>query len=71
MQTDHIDALFLELSQFTKAKTKRELALVAALENVYVTCGRIENLEAHDDSVNLQYLVSDMRAECKKALLDN
>lgn len=71
MQTDHIDALFLELSQFTKAKTKRELALVAALENVYVTCGRIENLEAHDNSVSLQNLVSEIQTECKKALLDN
>ena len=59
------------MAELTKAKTKRELALVAALENVYATCGRIENLEAHDNSINLQYLVSDMRTECKKALLDN
>lgn len=71
MVTSNIDALFLELSQFTKAKTKRELTLIAALENVYAMCNRIENLEAHDNSVNLQYLVSDMQAECKKALLDN
>lgn len=71
MQTDHIDALFLELSQFTKAKTKRELALVTALENILVTSNRIENLEAYDNSIWLQQLVSELQAECKKALLDN
>jgi hypothetical protein len=31
MKTEHIDKLFLELSQFTKAKTARELALEARL----------------------------------------
>jgi len=31
METEHIDKLFLELSQFTKATTKREAALTARL----------------------------------------
>lgn len=33
-ETETIDKLFLELSQFTEAKTKRELELEAALRTV-------------------------------------
>lgn len=34
METEIIDKLFLELSQFTKAKTKRELELEEEIEEV-------------------------------------
>lgn len=34
IETQTIDRLFLELSQFTKATTGRELALLAALESI-------------------------------------
>lgn len=32
METETIDKLFLELSQFTKARTEREIALTAAYD---------------------------------------
>lgn len=41
METEHIDKLFLELSQFTKATTARELALeerLAVAENAAREC---------------------------------
>ena len=36
METETLDKLYLEWSQFTKAKTKRELQLEAALRKIAV-----------------------------------
>jgi len=36
METEMVDKLFLELSQFTKAKTKKEILLETALRKIYL-----------------------------------
>lgn len=39
METELIDKLFLELSQFTNAVTKKELILAQALLDTRIVCG--------------------------------
>lgn len=42
IETQQIDMLFLELSQFTKAKTKREIELEYALEDARLFANVVE-----------------------------
>ena len=55
MDTDTIDRLFLELSQFTKAKTKKELKLINLLERlVDATTAHINTPEHQQRKVALE-----------------
>jgi hypothetical protein len=57
-QTEQIDKLYLELSQFTSATTKKEIDLAKAMKNLMLNCPaelqkNAEFLEAWDSCVIL------------------
>lgn len=54
METEMIDKLFLELSQVSKAKTRRELRLEAGIRNIVLTWKEYE--EAEDGQAELDAL---------------
>ncbi len=59
-ETTEIDKLFLELSQFTQAKTKHELELEYALRQVQlVACG--ERQVAEDDTGGMKWISEYLR----------
>lgn len=52
MQTETLDKLYLEWSQFTRAKTERELKLVSALDRIAQSNpNKFEDPVAHVDWV--------------------
>lgn len=59
METENIDKLFLELSQFTKAKTKRELELEAKLQQIVTILGNLFD----EDNYELPMILIHMRNE--------
>lgn len=62
METETIDKLFLELSQFTKAKTKREIVLedeVWELKRILrLTCDKLVEAASGSDTVSVAEFVN-------------
>ena len=72
MQTETIDKLFLELSQVSKAKTAREIQLLALLERLVdqaENLGRaIERCGASHDLTTASLMASRIAAWCRDGI---
>jgi hypothetical protein len=67
MTTETLDKIYLELSQFTKAKTKREATLTTALQTMQLaSIAAIATLERKDGAV-YDFMCS-IRRHCDQAL---